>query len=138
MLRYLNFNIIATLLLVLTGIEECAAQGLPVNNGDRMNYGIQIDIKNAYISGVCIMLRDQDMIKSSVVNEFGVSAIDFCYNPKKEKVKIIDVIGKLNKWYIKRMLKHDLQKLMSGLNTGSLSYKNERFNISYTLSAISE
>ena len=108
------------------------AQTLPSNEGERARYGVQIDVKKAYISGICGMLFEDGKLKASVVNEFGLSAMDFEYNPQKDKVKIINVIKKLDHWYIKRILKRDLRILMHKLRQGINKYENTKYEITYT------
>ena len=110
----------------------------PQNEGDRARYNVQIDFKKAYISGVCIMLMEDGQVKASVVNEFGVSALDFSYNPSKKKVKILSVMGKMNKWYIKKVLRKDLQKVMQQLPLGDGTYEDVKFGIKYTFSPLDE
>ena len=108
------------------------AQTLPSNEGERARYGVQIDVKKAYISGMCGMLFENGKLKASVVNEFGLSAMDFEYNPQKDKVKIINVIKKLDHWYIKRVLKRDLRILIHNLRQGINKYENTKYEITYT------
>ncbi len=93
---------------------------------------MQIDVKKAYISGICGMLFEDGKLKASVVNEFGLSAMDFEYNPQKDKVKIINVIKKLDHWYIKRILKRDLRILIHNLRQGINKYENTKYEITYT------
>ena len=108
------------------------AQSLPSNEGDRARYSVQIDVKKAYISGICGMLFEEGKLKASVVNEFGFSAMDFEYNPQKDKMKIINIIKKLDHWYIKRVLKRDLRILLHNLEHGIYKHENEKYGITYT------
>ena len=107
------------------------AQSLPSNEGERARYSVQIDVKKAYISGICGMLFEDGKLKASVVNEFGLSAMDFEYNPQKDKVKIINVIKKLDHWYIKRILKRDLRILIHNLRQGIYKHENTKYEITY-------
>ena len=107
------------------------AQSLPSNEGERARYSVQIDIKKAYISGICGMLFEEGKLKASVVNEFGLSAMDFEYNPQKDKVKIINIIKKLDHWYIKRVLKRDLRILLHNLEHGIYKHENAKYEITY-------
>ncbi len=52
---------------------------------------------------------NNENITGSMINEFGVSAIDFSYSREKQKVKLWSVVNFLNKWYIKRVLKNDIK-----------------------------
>lgn len=107
------------------------AQSLPSNEGERARYSVQIDIKKAYISGICGMLFEDGKLKASVVNEFGLSAMDFEYNPQKDKVGIINIIKKLDHWYIKRVLKRDLRILLHNLEHGIYKHENAKYEITY-------
>ena len=108
------------------------AQTLPSDEGESARYSVQIDVKKAYISGICGMLFEDGKLKASVVNEFGLSAMDFEYNPQKDKVKIINVIKKLDHWYIKRVLKRDLRILLHNLEQGIYKHENVKYEITYT------
>ena len=108
------------------------AQSLPSNEGERARYSVQIDIKKAYISGICGMLFEDGKLKASVVNEFGLSAMDFEYDPQKDKVRIINIIKKLDHWYIKRVLKRDLRILLHNLEQGIYKHENAKYEITYT------
>jgi hypothetical protein len=64
-------------------------------------------------------------------NEFGITAIEFSYNPERDKVKLKHVIKMMDKWYIRRVLRKDIAQLMSLLYNGKTEYQNTRRNISY-------
>lgn len=68
----------------------------------------RIEMQKGYVSGIIICAETDDAINGSMVNEFGISAIDFSYSKNKEKVKLINVGSFLNKWYIKQVLKNDI------------------------------
>lgn len=139
MLRCLLFNkllLVAGLLFLSLNIN--AQKEFPKNEGDRARYNVQIDFKKAYISGLCLMLMEDDIIKASVVNEFGVSALDYTYNPTKQKVKILKVMGKMNKWYIKKVLKRDLKQVMLNLPQGENTYEDKKYSIKYTFEPLNE
>lgn len=72
-------------------------------------YSFQIETKKAFISGLLLANENDRVIIGSMINEFGVSAIDFTYKKKKQKVKLQNVVSFLNKWYIKMVLKNDLK-----------------------------
>ena len=93
-------HILLTLLLFTT--LTAVAQSLPSAEGERQRYGIQIDFGKASVSGVCMMLMEDGMIKGSIVNEFGVSFLDFTYSPAADRVQLVSVIAMLDKWYIRK------------------------------------
>lgn len=69
----------------------------------------QIETSKGFISGILLVSEDDENINGSMINEFGVSAIDFSYSKKKQKVKLLSVVSFLNKWYIKQVLKNDIK-----------------------------
>lgn len=59
------------------------------------------------VTGILIIRKEDDgRILGSMINEFGVSAIDFICNDGK--VKLTNVIGFLDKWYIRKVLATDI------------------------------
>ena len=109
-----------------------AAQSLlPQGEGSRVKFNAMIEMPQGYVSGVCVILREGDMFKGSIFNEFGITAMDFTFNPSKGKVKLVSVLPMLNKWYIKRTLKGDLKKVMQALERGETAYENQRRHIIY-------
>ena len=101
-----------------------------------MRYTAYIEMPKAYLSGICILWHDGDMVKGSLFNEFGVTALDFTYYIYKEKVKLHDVMAQMDKWYIRRVLKKDLRQLMLQLQQGKTTYENQRQHIKYQLTPI--
>ena len=118
--------------LSIFNCQLAKAQTLPSSEGERARYSVQIDVKKAYISGICGMLFEDGKLKASVVNEFGFSAMDFEYDPQKDKVKIINIVKKLDHWYIKRVLKRDLRILIHNLRQGIYKHENTKYEITYT------
>ena len=99
------------------------------------------------ITGLCIMdIADDGAIVGTVVNEMGVKAFDFTM--VSDKTKIINVIGPLNKWYIKRVLRKDFSfilhyikggkdvimkwRTLRFLPNGDINVENARYKINYT------
>lgn len=87
------------------------------------------------------MHSDNDRTISSIVNEFGVSAMTFSYDERKCKVKIISILKQMNKPHIKRVLKSDLKKILPELRShtavGSYIYSNPRIDIQYSFTPLS-
>ena len=109
---------------------------LPLHEGESIRYDAYIEMPQAYISGICILLYDEHVIKGSLINEFGITAIDFIYYPKKEKVKLCSVFGAMDKWYIHRVLRKDLAQLLQCLKQGETQYINKRRNITYNFKPV--
>lgn len=106
--------------------------------GSKVKYNATIEMSKGYVSGVCIMANDGSVIKGSLFNEFGISAIDFTYQPDKKKVKLLSVIKILNKWYIKKVLRKDLVQVMENLSKGIYSYHDKKFKIDYNFSLLKD
>lgn len=79
------------------------------DNKQLERYTFLIETGKAYVSGLMLVNENEDFINGSMINEFGVSAIDFTYSRKKRKVKLVNVAGFLNKWYIKMVMKEDIR-----------------------------
>lgn len=99
------------------------------------------------ITGFCIMNVSADgSVVGTVVNEVGVKAFDFTYSNGKGKV--LNVIGPLNKWYIRKVLSHDFTFILTNIwngkdakkkkrsmtiqPNGDILVENSRYKISYT------
>lgn len=120
-------------------MTKAMAQGaFPVQTGDRARYTALIEMPKAYISGICILLREEEILKGAVFNEFGISAIDFSYCPEKDKVKLHHVVKMLDRWYIRRVLKKDLRQLIHSLQRGETQYRNEKYKINYKFTPLKE
>lgn len=111
---------------------------LPDSIGSKMKYNATIEMKKGYLSGICILIRDKDGYKGSIFNEFGISVLDFTYQPVTRKVKLENVIQLLDKWYIKRLLKQDLSQVIKNLQKGISIYDNKKYKIHYQFTELEE
>lgn len=119
--------------------QDLAAQHpLPDSIGSKMKYNATIEMKKGYLSGICILIRDKDGYKGSIFNEFGISVLDFTYQPVTGKVKLENVIQLLDKWYIKRLLKQDLSQVIKNLQKGISIYDNKKYKIHYQFTELEE
>lgn len=96
-----------------------------------VSYKMYIEFGKGYLSGICILGKENNIIKSSIINEFGVSIMDFTYDMKKDKVKLMYVMNTLNKWYIKRVLKKDLKEVVHLMQNGENEYRNNKRKLYY-------
>ena len=85
-------------------IEESQAIETPLTKR-----AVTIDTGKATISGILVTRDTENEILGSIINEFGISALDFGYDKGKDKMKLTHVVSFLNKWYIKRVLSNDLK-----------------------------
>lgn len=86
------------------------------------------DFRGHNLTSLCMLKNDDDFVKGSVINEFGVKAFDFEFNKAKRKCKLLNVMPFLNKWYIKRVIRQDLAFLL----TSTSPQENSRRSISKT------
>lgn len=131
---------ISLFLLSLLPLSARAQQvaAFPDSIGQKVKYNATIEMKKGYISGICILVNDGTLVKGCLFNEFGISALDFSYQPEKGKVKILSVIKMLDKWYIKKVLRKDLAQLMQNLAKGIPDYQDKKFNIDYHFTVLQD
>ena len=126
------------LLFVLCSSFNIFAQG----QGRMDRYKVQIDIQDAYLSGVCIIRDVEGLLTGAVVNEFGVSAVTFRYNKTKDKVKILSLAAAMKRPGVKVLLKNDLRNIMReyclsevGFKTVYI-YENPKYLMKYNFTPI--
>ena len=126
------------LLFVLCSSFNIFAQG----QGRMDRYKVQIDIQEAYLSGVCIIRDVEGLLTGAVVNEFGVSAVTFRYNKTKDKVKILSIAAAMKRPGVKVLLKNDLRNIMReyclsevGFKTVYI-YENPKYRMKYNFTPI--
>ena len=126
------------LLFVLCSSFNIFAQG----QGRMDRYKVQIDIQDAYLSGVCIIRDVEGLLTGAVVHEFGVSAVTFRYNKTKDKVKILSLAAALKRPGVKVLLKNDLRNIMReycisevGFKTVYI-YENPKYRMKYNFTPI--
>jgi len=110
----------------------------PISDGEHIKYSAYIEMQRAYISGICVLQNENNVIKGCLFNEFGLTAIDFSYNLKRQKVKLHSVFKILDKWYIRRVLRKDIAQLMMCLQKGETYYQNESRHINYQFTPIAD
>ena len=136
--------LISILLLSLASLTVQAQDSLIVQQaplsdsiGCKTRYATTIELSKGYLSGITIMVREADVYHGVLFNEFGITALESTYQPQTKKVELIEVIAMLDKWYIRRVLKNDLQHVMENLMKGNPTYKDEKYHISYKFSVMS-
>lgn len=126
----LNRHIATIIAIAVTQAVYCENL-VPQNAGEKMRYDTMIEMQKAYVSGICVMARDNGCINGSIFNEFGISALDFRYDTRKEKVRIVDINKMMNKWRIKNVMKKDLKQVIKNLEKGNETYENKKYKIKY-------
>ena len=125
-------------LLLALPISVQAQTTFPSADGERAKYAAYIEMPKAYVSGICVLLQEDGLIKGSLFNEFGITALDFTYNPQRDKIKLHSVMKMMDKWYIRKVLKKDLRQVMKTLKEGQTEYTNQRRHIVYRFHGIEE
>lgn len=125
-------------LLLALSISVQAQTTFPSADGERAKYAAYIEMPKAYVSGICVLLQEDGLIKGSLFNEFGITALDFTYNPQRDKIKLHSVMKMMDKWYIRKVLKKDLRQVMKTLKEGQTEYTNQRRHIVYRFHGIEE
>lgn len=97
-----------------------------------------IEMPKGYVSGLCVILREDEQLRCCLFNEFGITALDFSYDIVKQKVKINSAVAMLNKWHIKRTLREDLKQVIIGLERGDTLYTNHKRGIKYEFKPIAD
>jgi len=135
-MKFIKISLI--LLLLIVPLSIMAQLTYPANDGDKVRYNLQIEVRESYLSGICIMVNNDGMIVSSIVNEFGLSLMDFIYSEKKNRLKIKSVIKPLDRWYIKRSLKRGLKGMLREMKSGKTEYIDNKSRIRYTFTLNNE
>ena len=118
-------------LLLIEPLSIMAQLTYPANEGDKVRYNLQVEIRDSFLSGICIMVNNDGIIASSIVNEFGISLMDFIYSEQKDKVKLCNMIKPLDRWYVKRLLKRSLRGMLKAMKSGDTEYIDEKNRIKY-------
>lgn len=115
-------------LFLLLWLQPCVAQ---------REYHLLMQVKGQEVTGICVIdsVADGGLV-GTVINEFGAKAFDFTYN-NKGKVKVLNVVAFLDKWYIRRVLRRDLAKILPTLPKDEESHYKRRW-ITYTFTPIDE
>lgn len=125
-------------MLLALPISVQAQTTFPSADGERAKYAAYIEMPKAYVSGICVLLQEDGLIKGSLFNEFGITALDFTYNPQRDKIKLHSVMKMMDKWYIRKVLKKDLRQVMKTLKEEQTEYTNQRRHIVYRFHGIEE
>lgn len=125
-------------LLLCLSVRLQAQTTFPSAEGERVKYSAYIEMPKGYVSGICVLLKEEGEVKGSLFNEFGFTAIDFTYHPERDKIKLHSVMKMMDKWYIKKVLKKDLRQVMKALMKGESEYTNQRQHIVYRFHGIEE
>ena len=137
-------------LLLMAVVAFAADYLLPLDG--RQEYSVAITARGAEITGVCIVKTDAEGSRGAIVNEFGIHALDFTVSADRRKVKLLNVIPMMDRWYVRRVVKKDLRTLFnatadseqaSGRTVtvepdGTVTLTNTRYKLKYSLKKLHE
>ena len=138
-------------LLLMAVVAVAADYLLPLDEG-RQQYGVSITARGAEITGVCIVKADAEGSRGAIVNEFGIHALDFMVSADRRKVKLLNVIAMMDRWYVRRVVKKDLRMLFNATADGeqgsgrtvtvepdgTVTLTNTRYKLKYSLKKLHE
>lgn len=120
-----RFLLFLNSLLLICGFALRADEIAPEESTHLLRrYSFQIETGKACMSGLLLASEDDEFINGSMINEFGISAIDFSYSKRKQKVKLLNVVSFLDKWYIRMVLRKDLKFCLHILYDIPINSKN--------------
>lgn len=134
----------------MAAVASAADYLLPL--AGRQQYQVAIEVRGVCLTGVCIVLTDDEGCRGAIVNEFGFHALDFTLTTNRAKVKLLNVMPNLNRWYIKRVVRTDLRFLFNATQDGqqkgrrtvttepdgTVTLVNDKYNLKYSLKRIDE
>lgn len=136
-------------LSILSASAQHSFVGHALPTDSVVSFTSEISFRGNGISGVCVAKGTADGAKGSLMNEFGIKAFDFIYDAGRGKVKVLNVMTFLNKWYIKRVMRQDLLLLfrcdeqsvgkkhqLTKSPDGNVELRNNKYNITYSLTPI--
>lgn len=121
-----------------------------VGLGGRQQYAFTLKARGAEVTGICVVKTDDEGTRGSLVNEFGIHALDFTLSADRQRVILLNVMPALNRWYIRRVVRRDLEGLFQAQAAGrtkggrvvsieadgTVTLTNERHKLKYSLRAI--
>lgn len=116
---------------------------------DHARWNFTLERGTLSLTGICLVRQTEEGLAGSVVNEFGIRAFDFTC--RHDKVRVMNVLPQMNRWYIRRLLRADLRLLAASkaitpgrrrqLTTylpDSLLLSNLKYHINYRFERIKE
>lgn len=131
--------------------QGAAAQDYPLllAGSDHARWNFTLERGTLSLTGICLVRQTEDGLAGSVVNEFGIRAFDFTC--RHDKVRVMNVLPQMNRWYIRRLLRADLRILASAKAVepskrhqlysylpDSLLLNNLKYHINYRFERIKE
>lgn len=153
MLRLMRRCLLLISIQLLTCLSPIHATQIENDSVASKEYNLLMQVRGREVTALCIMnVEADDHIVGTVINEFGVKVFDFTFI--NGKTQILNVIGPLDRWYIRKVLRGDFTFILSNIGrgenavkkkrrldimpNGDISVCNERFNIHYLFTPIKD
>ena len=109
-----------------TTVAEIPFWTSEMDTAGRNDFRIVLSTPKFSITGIYVAKKINGKWTGTIINEFGIKALDFVSTPQKSNVQ--NVISFLDKWYIKKVIASDIQFIMeidnSDYKTGVLSKRS--------------
>ena len=142
--------LLSSLLLLVAVAMRAEGWLLPLSG--RQQYGVVIEARGAELTGVCIVKTDDEGSRGAIVNEFGFHALDFTLSADRRKVKLLNVMDRLDRWYIRKVVRKDLRMLWGATQSGpqksrrtitvdadgTVVLTNQKYKLKYSLKRIDD
>ncbi|MBQ6203317.1 MAG: hypothetical protein IJK46_04415 [Prevotella sp.] len=138
-------------LLTLLCLLPCHAQDVADDSIVSSEYTFLMQARGQELTGICMVsIAPDGNLTGTIVNEFGIKAFDFLIN--RGKVRLVNVMKPLDKWYIKKVLRKDFgfafRHIPQGKDTtekkqritfpdnGEIIVDNDKYKIHYVFTPI--
>ena len=143
---FLLINVLALLCLA-----PCHAQNVADDSNVSSEYTFLMQARGQELTGICMVsIAPDGNTTGTIVNEFGIKAFDFLID--RGKVRLVNVMKPLNKWYIKKVLRKDFgfafrhipqgkdltekKRRISFPDNGDIIVDNDKYKIHYVFTPI--
>lgn len=97
---------ISLLLAVGSAAASPREDFFPDGEGERREYAVALGFGEARLSGVCVVKCMEGAVVGSLLNEFGIRAFDFRYDPKRGRSIRLCEDGSLELNHMRRALSY--------------------------------
>lgn len=89
------------------------AQRYVVPLSGRQDFRMAIEARGAAVTGLCVLKTDSTAgTRGTVTGGFGMHVLDFTLSADRRRVKLLHVLPMMNRWYVRRVVRRDLQFLL--------------------------
>lgn len=103
---------ISLMLVAYCATAACEQPCFPEEEGESRQYAVLLQFGKVSLTGICIMKHVDGVIAGTMINEFGIRAFDFSFDREDNRVKLSNIIGFLDRWYIRKTIRRDMTLLL--------------------------